>query len=110
MAGVIAAFVSSGLIHEYVNFRIFFDEPGIEFRWKQLIFFAWNGMLIAMEYSFRRLPIFHWAGRRLPPHLVTLLVISSALPVAHLFVGDYLKGGYFKDIEIAQFIISCDKL
>jgi len=110
LTGVIAAFLASGLIHEYVNFGIFFDEPDVRFRWKQLLFFAWNGMLIAMEYTFRRLPIFHWLSRRLSPHVVTFLVISSALPVAHLFVGDYLIGGYFKDIEMAEFIISCDKL
>ncbi len=90
-----AAFLASGLIHEYVNLGIFFDKPDVIFRWKQLLFFAWNGMLIAIEYTFKRLPmpICHSLSRRLSPHVVTLLVISSALPVAHLFIGEYMIGG-----------------
>lgn len=103
---VIVTFVVSGIIHEYVNLVLFFDR-GIQFEWKQILFFSWNGVLILLEYAIGGMPLFQWMSKSLPSFLVTAMVVSTALPLAHFFTGDWIKGGYFDAVMIAEPLVVC---
>jgi hypothetical protein len=102
----LAVFVLSGIIHEYVHLVLYY-EKGITFEWKQVLFFGWNGILIMLEYCFGSLPLFQWIGKNFPPIIVSILVISSALPLSHLFLGDYIRFGYFDAVFTAEPAIIC---
>ncbi len=114
---VVATFVVSGIIHEYVNYVMFIGKwgnRGIEdapmdyrFQWKQMIFFGWNGILILLEYTIGHWGIFQWLSKSLPPIAKTGLVLCCALPLAHLFTGDWIKIGYFDSVFLAEPIIVC---
>jgi hypothetical protein len=141
----IAVFCVSGLYHEYVWFIIFFathaqrqqmhgSDDGTDTSatccpscycdtWmmgKQMFFFGWNGLLIAVEYwmigtppprvvsnkristtttttsySINNLRLLLY--RLLKSHLIVLL----ALPVGHLFTRDLTRAGYFDHIRPA---------
>jgi Acyl-CoA cholesterol acyltransferase len=103
---VLATFVVSGIIHEYVNLVLFFDRD-IQFEWKQILFFSWNGMLILLEYAIGGLPMFQWISKNVPSFLVTAMVVSTALPFAHFFTADWIKGGYFDAVMIAEPLVMC---
>jgi Xylanase inhibitor N-terminal/Membrane bound O-acyl transferase family len=121
----LAAFVVSGLCHEYVWMMLFFpttaqlaegNKDGTScclscycesWAGKQLVFFCWNGMLIAMEYfggkaAARKTA---WLPRLLRSHLVVLL----ALPVGHLFTYDITQAGYFDQLKTAIPMISVNQ-
>ena len=105
---VLAAFAISGLIHEYVNFVMFGNDRGeYRFKYKQMIFFGWNAVLIALEYSCGKWRIFQWMSQHLPQFVITALVLTCALPLAHLFTGDWVKHGYFDAVYIAEPILVC---
>lgn len=95
-------FLASGVAHEYVwavTFHQNSHEPGkyIPRFGKSLLFFCWNGILLIVE---------HWVQRRrwdvalesMPRWLVSLSVVMFALPVGHLFTGDFRHGGYFESL------------
>ena len=103
---VIATFLVSGIIHEYVNLVLFFDR-GIQFEWKQILFFSWNGFLILLEYAVGGTYLFQWISKNLPSVLVTTMVVSTALPLAHFFTGAWIKGGYFDAVMIAEPLVVC---
>jgi len=112
LLAVVATFVVSGIIHEYVNYVMFHghgsDEDVVQnFAWKQMIFFGWNGILVGLEYLIGHWTIFQWMSRTLPPIVLTALVLCSALPLAHLFTGDWIKHGYFDAIYLAEPIVVC---
>lgn len=98
----IATFLASGVAHEYVWFVTFHQnsheqEKYIPMFGKSLLFFGWNGILLVVE---------HWVGRErwnvavepMPRFLVSLSVVMFALPVGHLFTGDFRHGGYFESL------------
>ena len=103
---VVATFLVSGVIHEYVNIVLFSDKD-VQFKWKQMIFFGWNGVLILLEYLVGHWNVFRWLSKNIPQLFITALVILSALPLAHLFTGDWIKGGYFDDVLFAEPVIFC---
>mmetsp|Transcript_9582 Transcript_9582/g.18814 ORF Transcript_9582/g.18814 Transcript_9582/m.18814 type:complete len:329 (-) Transcript_9582:153-1139(-) len=125
VAAVFASFVVSGIIHEYINFVMFHDHGSnsisnsigtndntntmipYKFRWKQMLFFGWNGILIALEYGIGHWDIFKWMSQNLPQIVVASLVICSALPLAHLFTGDWIVHGYFDRVYLAEPVIQC---
>lgn len=120
----VAAFCVSGIYHEYVWLLLFYAttaqaNEGISTTtddgaccpscycdtWfgKQLLFFGWNGVLIASEYL---------VGNQVSPltkHLPSLLrshlVVLLSLPVGHLFTADMTKSGYFEGLQQALPII-----
>ena len=106
LMGVIAAFVMSGIIHEYVNLVIF-SRTGIEFKWKYMIFFGYNAFLLFVEYTFGSLEIVQKIISKIPKPLITALVLSMALPIAHLFTGDWIVHGYFDAVMYAEPTILC---
>ena len=65
------------------------------FAWKQMVFFGWNGVLILLEYHIGHWAVFRWMSHNLPQLVVTALVLCCALPLAHLFTGDWIKHGFF---------------
>jgi len=113
----ITTFIVSGIIHEYVNYVMFYEvssssssSSSYRFRWTQILFFGWHGILIVLEYCiFSRYSIFIWFSTRLPKIIITVLLLYSALPMAHLFTEDWIRYGYFDDICIAEPIIVCSR-
>mmetsp|Transcript_3273 Transcript_3273/g.9423 ORF Transcript_3273/g.9423 Transcript_3273/m.9423 type:complete len:177 (+) Transcript_3273:870-1400(+) len=102
-----AAFLSSGLFHEYILSAVFYvhnyelDVNG-ECRWcyvpsygRNLVFFLINAIIIAAEHKVGGASIFTWIQTNLPIPLISLLVVSTALPFAHLFTADYILSDYF---------------
>lgn len=100
-----ATFLASGLAHEYTWAVMFYassheDEKYVAPFGKTMLFFGWNGILLVVE---------HWVGRNrwsaivkpMPRILVSLLVVLTALPVGHLFTGDFRYGGYFDSLVTA---------
>mmetsp|Transcript_22298 Transcript_22298/g.51072 ORF Transcript_22298/g.51072 Transcript_22298/m.51072 type:complete len:422 (-) Transcript_22298:190-1455(-) len=112
LLGVIATFVVSGVIHEYINFVLFFNrgknDPYVT--WKQIMFFGWNGILLAMEYCVGHWAIFKWMSRNLPQLVITALILCCALPLAHLFTGDYIQHGWFDAVYLSEFVVECRDL
>jgi len=109
LMGVLAAFVASGIIHEYVNLVIF-SRTGIEFKWKYMIFFGYNACLLFAEHTFGSIEIIQNIVSKLPKPLITALVLCTALPVAHLFTGDWIVHGYFDAVMYAEPTILCRSL
>lgn len=107
----ITTFLVSGIIHEYVNYVMFYEvSSSYRFKWKQILFFGYNGLLIVLEYCiFSRYNIFIWLSHRLPKIIITVLILYSALPLAHLFTGDWIRYGYFDSICLAEPIIVCSR-
>lgn len=114
----ITAFVASGIYHELV-WKILFTPTSAQladgmmpydpkcclscycYGWhgKQMVFFCWNGILIALEYL-----IGEHVGKAthfLPQWLLNHLVVVLSLPVGHLFTADLTKAGYFDSIRQA---------
>ena len=113
VAGVFATFVVSGILHEYVNYIMFLDRNNgnitpYRFRWKQMLFFGWNGILIILEYCIGNWNIFKWMSKNLPQVVVSTLVISAALPLVHLFTGDWILYGYFDNVYSMEFVVLCN--
>jgi len=109
LMGALAAFVASGIIHEYVNLVIF-SRTGIEFKWKYMIFFGYNACLLFAEHTFGSIEIVQNIVSKLPKPLITALVLCTALPVAHLFTGDWIVHGYFDAVMYAEPTILCRSL
>ena len=102
----------SGLLHELVNYTLFekrrHDDAriGIELIYgKNMIFFGWNAVLIILEMLIGKWMVFNIIKRSLPKPIVSLMVVMTALPVVHLFIGDWIYGGYFQHVQFGEFII-----
>lgn len=106
VAAAFAAFAVSGIIHEYVNL-VMFANSIYSFSWKQMVFFGWNGVLVTLEYRIGHWRIFNWMTCNLPQIVITALVMCAALPLAHLFTGDWILHGYFDAVYLAEPILIC---
>lgn len=49
----------------------------------------WNAGVILLENLIGHLPIFAWIKKSLPSAIVTILVLCTAMPVAHWFLHAY---------------------
>mgnify|MGYP000013768181 CR=1 FL=1 len=113
----IVVFCVSGIYHEYVWMLLFLvttaqaketmlTDDGCcpscycdAWFGKQLLFFGWNGVLIALEYL-----VGHKLSAlttHLPSLLRSHLVVLLSLPVGHLFTADLTMAGYFGCIQHA---------
>ena len=102
-----AAFLSSGLFHEYILSALFYfpnreiDANGqcqhcyVPSYGRNVIFFLINAFIIAVEHKVGGASIFAWIKSNLPIPIVSLFVVSTALPFAHLFTADYILSEYF---------------
>lgn len=114
MMAMICTFLASGLFHEWILAVTFTinrnekDENGYcdhcyypNTYGKHLMFFLWNGMLIGIEIIVvKRFPLFHYLGKTLPPLLRSFMVLMTALPVGHLFLGDLIIAKFFHHSQI----------
>ena len=111
---ILVSFIMSGLIHDYVWAVIFYHhghqrdaETGIchgcfkATTLKLTAFFLWNGVILLLEKPLAKLPPFTWCSAHLPRPLLSTLVLLTALPVSHWYMGDWAVGGYFNDFTIA---------
>ena len=116
---VLAAFVASGLLHDYswaVLFASFphdYDETGacVGRCWypligKQTAFFLWCGIVMLLEKSAGKLRPVQWMAQNLPTIVVSTLVVQSVLPFAHWYCGDWIVGHYFHDFSVGLLKIS----
>ena len=69
-----------------------------------MIFCGWNGVLLLVgEHALGDTPPVRWIAWTLPGP-----VVSMALPVAHLFTGDWIRGGYFDALRLTEFVVVCE--
>lgn len=109
---VFATFLASGAIHEYVWTMLFYvhdyqkDDSGYchdcfyPTYGKSLIFFGWNGVLVALDSLLGHTRPFQMARNIFPRAVITAVVVMMALPVGHLFTGDWIQGGYFHSLQL----------
>lgn len=108
-----AAFLASGLFHEwlmYFTFAMHKEEEGSHALTKsalgkQSAFFLWNAVVIILESIVGRAYIFEWISQNMPKLIVVGLVLCTALPVAHWFLHCYFKTDLFVHGELALPII-----
>ena len=105
---VLLTFIVSGLIHDYIWTLIFYrhKEDDIHFVpvvFKLTAFFLWNGVVMLLERLVG--PYVKPLTSQMPTILVSTLVVLTALPVAHWYVGDWVEGGYFYDLSIGLWTI-----
>ncbi|KAL7544477.1 hypothetical protein ACHAWF_007860 [Thalassiosira exigua] len=106
----LATFVASGLLHEYVLFILSIPTPTPESseaftRYEpcygnQFCFFAWNGMLMALEYMLKSWTAASRLNLPVPTVVRSLLVVSTALPVSHWFTDEYVRSGLFSHYAV----------
>lgn len=108
-AATMAAFLASGLAHEYVWVVMFFansheivdsNKPALPPFGKSMLFFGWNGILLLVEHAIGR-EQWNKLFQSVPRFCVSMLVVMMALPVGHLFTGDFRVGGYFVSLVTA---------
>ena len=63
-------------------------------------FFIWNAVVIGLEYSIGSAALFQLFKSNLPATALSLLVASTALPMAHWFTFDYVRSDFFYDGQI----------
>jgi hypothetical protein len=116
---ILAAFVVSGLMHDYAWAVLFvstshdYDAKGtcVGRCWyplfgKQTVFFLWCGLVMLLEKSVGKLRPVQWIVHNLPTVVVSTLVVQSVLPFAHWFCGDWIVGQYFHDFSVGLFKIT----
>lgn len=84
-----STFVASGLFHEYLTFGICPTCPP-NFG-KQTVFFIWNAIIVTLEHFIGKAFIFQWIYTTMPKPVVGILVLFTAMPVAHWFLHAYTK-------------------
>mmetsp|Transcript_542 Transcript_542/g.1187 ORF Transcript_542/g.1187 Transcript_542/m.1187 type:complete len:468 (-) Transcript_542:301-1704(-) len=104
----LATFLASGIFHEWLLSVVFYPDsedgtcspicytPGYG---RTSLFFVWNAILIGFEYAVGGAAIFQLFRKHLPLTVVSLMVTSTALPVAHWFTNDYVRSDYFNDAQ-----------
>ena len=100
---VIAAFVASGLFHEYTLLACFPShiQAGTPAIGMQTKFMAWNAFIVSMENLVGHFMLFQWMKKNLAAPIVTFLVLSIAMPIAHWFIHPISKTKIFYQMEIA---------
>jgi len=117
LAAATAAFLASGFFHEWLLSVVLYPDydsvgedcaPPACFRpgyGRNTLFFVWNAGLIGIEYAVSGAAIFKLLKKHLPPVIISLLVTSTALPVAHWFTNDYVRTDFFHDGQMGLPII-----
>jgi hypothetical protein len=112
---LLCTFVASDLVHEYVLWVMTLrggvpnnptKAPFVPSYGLQLMFFLWNGMLILIEqYMVAESRAIRWLRTHAPPLLKTLLLLSTVVPVAHLFTDQYIASCFYSDFALGFPII-----
>lgn len=105
-----ATFLMSGLFHEWLVFGFFStacaEDPNSPSCYQPLYggalaFFAWQAMLIALEYLLGRHPAVQAVSQRLPTPIRTFLIIALGIPLAHCFCEPYVRSNFFRHGQMA---------
>jgi len=67
---------------------------------RNTLFFIWNAILIGLEHAIGGNVLFKLFNKHLPATAISLMVASTALPMAHWFTNDYVRTDFFKDGQI----------
>jgi len=102
---VFGTFIASGLLHEYVIFGFYRGTKLAPSYGKNMVFFAWNGVLIILESIVGKSNIFKWIAENFPRPLISILVVLTALPLGHLFLDDWVESGYYHHMQVSLFMI-----
>ena len=105
-------FVVSGFIHEYVLLAMSFrGQHTYRPRYgMQFAFFLWNGIVLMLERTYRRLRKTRKDGRlsrihgqvssmlaSFPQPVQTALVLMTVLPIGHWFTDEYIGASFYDD-------------
>lgn len=72
------------------------------------MFFGWNACLLFAEYAIGSIDMAqNLLITNMPKPLITAVVLCTALPVAHLFTGDWIVHGYFDSLMYPEMSILC---
>jgi len=67
---------------------------------KNTAFMMVNAGIIIIEALIGNAKIFGWMKTVLPSFIVTILVICTAMPIAHWFLHPYIKSGMYEHGEL----------
>ena len=113
----LSTFIVSGILHEYILWLLSLpessntDSPVAYPVYKQSFgnqfsFFAWNGMLMLLEYILINQTMTAQMKLSVPPIIKSMLVILMALPVSHWFTDEYIRSGVFSHYAVGFPIIA----
>jgi len=97
-----STFIASGLFHEYILICICPNCP-LDFG-KQTAFFIWNAIVVSLEHIVGKHSVFQ-SMKKLPKPVITVLVLSIAMPIAHWFLHGYTNSMLFEHGEFAFGIV-----
>lgn len=98
---VMGAFLTSGLFHEWLLPCVYFDYPNVF--GVTSVFFAWQGMLVAVESAIgHTYPVQH-LKKALPRPLRSILVILCGVPFGHWFSDSYMHSNFFEHGQMVYF-------
>jgi hypothetical protein len=105
----VAAFVASGMFHEWLLGAIFSPAPGqldqttgecISSCYKPvygnaLLFFLWQAVLICIEMVVGSTPFFSYLSKVLPQPVKVALIVAMGIPLGHYFMEPYFRTDFF---------------
>eukprot|EP00535_Pseudo-nitzschia_heimii_P012280 CAMPEP_0197192978 /NCGR_PEP_ID=MMETSP1423-20130617/26189_1 /TAXON_ID=476441 /ORGANISM="Pseudo-nitzschia heimii, Strain UNC1101" /LENGTH=224 /DNA_ID=CAMNT_0042646021 /DNA_START=663 /DNA_END=1337 /DNA_ORIENTATION=+ len=100
---ILATFLASGLIHEWILYMLYDIGSGTSGREDTytpiyggaMVFFVWQSILIGLELAFGKTVLVQSVAATLPRPLKTALVVAMGLPPAHFFLDPYCRSGFF---------------
>jgi len=102
-AAVVASFLASGLLHEWL-LPVMCEHGGGDrptfTHGDQSVFFLWQGALVAAEGLVGRGRLCRALGRVLPAPARSVLVLLLGLPPARFFWSAYRNNGFFVQISV----------
>lgn len=105
MVAVFATFLASGILHEYVMLAATLAKRGqysISYKpmvGNQLIFFAWNSLLLALEHALSGNRLLARFKKSVPKATITALVLLTNLPISHWFTDEWVACGFFTGVS-----------
>merc|ERR1719330_1323387 len=96
LMAVCATFLASGFFHEYVLIAI--NPSHLGFKpdlGKNTAFMMWNAVIVILEALVGHARLFQWIKNTVSAPILTILVLSTAMPVAHWFIHPYTKSHLF---------------
>ena len=109
---ILAAFLVSGLVHDYCWAVLFYhgQDDAVPRTFtakfgKQLAFFGWCGLTMLLERPVGQLPMIQWMSKNLPRVVVSILIVFTAVPLAHWYTGDWIEGGFVQSTSQAVFVV-----
>ena len=97
---VVAAFLASGLFHEWILPVVFADTPSLRIGTTSL-FFLWQGVVISLEYTVGHWPWVAKMVQLLPGPVRTSLVILMGVPLGHWFCDGFVHTNFFEHGHIS---------